>query len=263
MKSEKKPDMQTEYDEAQVLYETREYQKALEKFDRISPEWPDLSVLNYIGCCYIGTQDYEKAEEIFRSLIETSPDWERPYFNLARVLLEAGKEEEAYAYLQKAVEINPSNADFYFYLGVYYRKRRQWDRALDCFLKSEKLDDRDAEVHINLSACYAETGELEESLSEAQKALAQRPSDPDALFNVSRVLIWLKEYEKAFRVLHDKRESVQDDLGLLKNLFVSALRLGKYDVCTETAKRILAIDENDTASKDFLTDIQYRTEKMS
>ncbi|MGN1444238.1 MAG: tetratricopeptide repeat protein [Acutalibacteraceae bacterium] len=256
MQSEKKSDIQTEYDKAQALYEKGEYQKALEQFNRIAPEWPDLSVLNYIGCCYIGTQNYEKAEEIFRSLSAKSPDWERPYFNLARALLEAGKEGEACAYLQRAIALNPSNADSYFYLGVYYRKKRQWDRALDCFLKSEKLDGRDAEVHINLSACYAETGELEKSLSEAQKALEQRPSDPDALFNVSRVLIWLKEYEKAFQVLRNHQESVHGDLGLLKNLFVSALRLEKYDVCTETAKSILAIDENDIASKKFLTDIQ-------
>lgn len=248
------PDMQTVYDEAQIYYEKGEFQKALNLFHEISDAWPDFSVLNYIGCCYIGMEDYKTAEKVFKMLISKAPDWERPYFNLARVYIVNGQDGKAYELLKKAVEINPSSEDSYFYMGVYYRIKGQWDNAIEQFLKSEDLDDGAIEVHINLSVCYAEIGDYEKSLSEALKALEINSSDSDSLFNATRVYIIQKEYEKAFELLYNQRMSFCDDIGLMKNLFISALKTGHYDICVETAKKILAIDKNDSMSKRFLSD---------
>lgn len=121
-------------------------------------------------------------------------------------------------------------------------------------MKSEEIDNEGIEVHLNLSTCYVEIGDYEQALSEASKALKINPSDSDALYNTRKILIIMKNYEKAFSVLRDKYTSVHNDIGLLKNLFISALKTNNYDVCIETAKKILTIDENDETSKKFLSD---------
>lgn len=238
-------DVETIYNQAEVLYEKGEFQEALNLFNKIAPFWSDFSVMNYIGCCYIGTGDYGTAERVFEKLISKSSDWERPFFNLARVYLATGKDDKAHELLKKAIEINPQNEDSYFYMGVYYRKKQQWDKAIDCFLKSEAINSREIEVHLNLAACYVEIGDNERALSEAKRALEINPLDPDALFNMTRILIMMKEYGEAFRVLYDKRKSFDDDIGLLRNLLLSSLKTNHHDVCIETAKKVQEIDQND------------------
>lgn len=254
MKGSNNCDMEDLYNKAQAFYEKGEFQKALNLFNEISDSWPDFSVLNYIGCCYIGTEDYKTAESIFETLISKAPDWERLYFNLARIYIATGQDSKAYKLLKKAIEINPYNEDSYFYMGVYYRIKEQWNEAIEYFLKSEEIDNKGIEVHLNLSTCYVEIGDYEQALSEASKALKINPSDSDALYNTTKILIIMKNYEKAFSVLRDKYTSVHNDIGLLKNLFISALKTNNYDVCIETAKKILTIDENDETSKKFLSD---------
>ena len=249
----KNSDMEDIYNKAQAFYEKGEFQEALSLFNEISDSWPDFSVLNYIGCCYLGTEDYKTAESIFKTLISKAADWERPYFNLARIYIATGEDSKAYELLKKAIEINPYDEDSYFYMGVYYRTKEQWNEAIDYFLKSEEIDNGGLEVHLNLSTCYVEIGDYERALSEASKALKINPSDSNALFNISKIFIIIKNYEKAFSVLYDKHTNVYDDIGLLRNLFISALKTNNYDVCIETAKKILEIDKNDAMSKKFLS----------
>ena len=249
-------DMQSLYDEAQDFFEKQDYNKALEIFNQILPYCSDFSVLNYIGCCYIGTKEYASAENIFKDLISKAPDWERPYFNLARVYTETGQDSNAYDLLKKAIEISPFDEDTYFYMGVYYRKKGQWDKAIDYFLKSEIMDKNAIEIHLNLSVCYAEIGDYEKALTRALKALEIDPSDDDALFNASKVLIALKKYEKAYDILYDNYAGISDDMGLLRNLFISALKIGNYDVSVETAKKMLAIDKDDSMARKFLSDVE-------
>lgn len=248
--------MQTVYDKAQAFYEKGMFHEALGLFHEMADSWPDFSVLNYIGCCYIGTKDYKTAESVFNELISEAPDWERPYFNLARVYLAVDKDREAYELLKRAIEINPFDEDSYFYMGVYYRKKSMWNEAVDCFLKSEKLNTEDFEVHLNLSACYAAIGDCEKALTKALKALEIDPEGSDAVFNVSKILIDRKEYERAFHLLYENRAVIGDDIGLLKNLFRSALKAGNLDVCTETAQTILSLDQNDLMMKRFLDDVK-------
>lgn len=248
--------MQSLYDEAQDFFEKQNFDKALEIFKQILPYCSDFSVLNYIGCCYLGTHEYASAESIFKDLISKAPDWERPYFNLARVYIEIGQDDKAYELLQKAIEINPLDEDVYFYMGVYYRKKGQWEKAIDYFLKSEIMDENGVEVNINLSACYAQIGDYEKALERSLMALEIDSSDPDALFNASKILIALKDYEKAFELLYENYAGISNDIGLLKKLFISALKIGNFNVSAEAAKKILAIDENDSLAKRFLSDIE-------
>lgn len=260
MNNTKRNDVEEVYNKAQTFYENGDFQQALALFQQISDACPDFSVLNYIGCCYLGMKHYRAAERTFKEVIAKAPDWERPYFNLARVYMETGRDYEAYLRLTTAIKINPSEEDAQFYMGVYYKKNRQWNEAIDCFLKAVKLYSEQADVHNNLSVCYAKTGDYEKALLHAEKALCIDPMDTDALFNVSKILINLKEYEKAFDCLYRKRASFGDDVDLLKNLLTAAMQTDHVEISLETAKRILEIDENNPLATQLLADFDAGSE---
>lgn len=246
-------DVESRFEQAESLYENKKYDEALKLFEELEPVWPDLSVSNYIGCCQLNLENFGTAESIFRKLIDESPDWEVPYYNLARVCMKTGRSEEAYGFLKRSMEINPENGDSYFYAGVFCMKKESWKKAVECFLKAERYNGEEVETWLNLTVCYDKIGEKEKALSAAELALKLAPSDPDALSNISVFLVRKEDYEKAFGILYDKKSVVFNDIGLLKILFNCALKLGKHGVCRETAERILSIDETDSVAKKYLT----------
>lgn len=73
------------YDIAENHYIKKEYHEALSYFQKSCSIKESNDSLNYIGCCYLNLGEYKTAIKIFEKIIEKSPDWERPYFNIGRV----------------------------------------------------------------------------------------------------------------------------------------------------------------------------------
>ena len=94
---------------------------------------PSNSVLNYIGCCYIGLEKYYKAIEVFESLIHTT-HWEAPWYNIGRAHMKLGNYDDSLKCFNEALKINPNCDDCHFYLGVYYEKKKSMRQQLN-FIK--------------------------------------------------------------------------------------------------------------------------------
>ena len=56
--------------------------------------------------------------------------------------------------LQKAVELNPKDANAFYYLGNFWYDKRQYNEAIRCWEKSAMINDNFPTVHRNLSLAY-------------------------------------------------------------------------------------------------------------
>jgi TPR repeat protein len=125
-----------------------------------------IELLEFLGDAYSATKDMERALEAYEIALKTVPD-HLQYFEQIEILrtkrgdilLEAGKEEEAFAEYQKAHEANENNplcfipeanrgdAEKQFLLGEAYYKgtsaiKRNWAKAKEWFLKCAEKNDR-------------------------------------------------------------------------------------------------------------------------
>lgn len=189
------------FEEAENYYHSGDYVKALDLFKQSLNEKETNDCLNYIGCCYLKLKDNVSAIELFKKLINTIPDWERPVFNLGRVYLQAGMLKEALECFEKAVDINPDNEDTYYYLGVYYYKIGNYKTSKEYYEKSIRINDVQSETHLNLGMCYFKLNILEKAIDEFELAYKFDKDCLDAVYNKGIVLISMDKYQEALNNL--------------------------------------------------------------
>jgi len=102
------------------------------------PNHPRL--LNALGNTYFYQKSYKLAEEIYLFITIHTPDFAESYANLAVLYCLAGDLEIAGKYADKAVELNPKDANSWHNLGIYYSRIREYEIALDYFRAALTLD---------------------------------------------------------------------------------------------------------------------------
>jgi len=90
--------------------------------------------------------------------------------------------------LQNAIAVNPSDAKAWYYLGNLWYDKRQYAEAIDCWERSEALDEFFPTVHRNLSlAYYNKMNQPERSLEEMEQAFNLDPTDSRVLMELDQL----------------------------------------------------------------------------
>lgn len=188
------------YSEADELYAQGRYKEALQVFWTLYAKNPNNSVLNYIGCCYLGMQNYEAARETFEILTTLSPEWERPFFNLGRVYMALECPEKALSQLQKAREVNPEDEDVYYYLGIFYYRNGDLPQAVNFLQHSLYINENQAEAHLDLGTCCFKMRDFDRAAHHFEAAY-NLAGNLDALYNTAMAYICLRRYADALGIL--------------------------------------------------------------
>ncbi len=213
----------------------------------------------------------EQAEDLARRTIQRRPQMGLGYSNLAQVLLDQGRIEEALRLMvdaerrnlaspflqrqlaltlaqvgqaQDAVRLMERHAgsrdpDALNVLGLVLAESGETDRARDILLRSIELDERNPRARQNLALAALHAGDWPLCEREAREALALNPALPlawnylgIALFNQRRADEAIEAWRQA--VALDPR-----DLGVLFNLGSVAARAGRREVAGPALERFV------------------------
>ncbi|MBI2574328.1 glycosyltransferase [Candidatus Woesearchaeota archaeon] len=127
--------------------------------------------------------------------------------------------------LEKGLNKYTDKAKTYHHIGIaYYRFRDDYEKAISCFEKSIQLNNRNAFVHNDLAASYAQTGEYKKALDSFGESLKIRP-EPSTFYNIGFLQEKLGDYEaaaiayeEAARRNHPKKTELLDKSALLRSL---------------------------------------------
>ena len=150
---------------------------------------PSNTVLNYIGCCYIGLEIFDKAIELFQTLICTT-HWETPWYNLGRVYLKIENFNDALKCFNEAIEIRPDDDTCNFYLGVYYERMGDFEIALKYYESAVdlSLDMYDkAMYYTNAGICYSNLQNNQKAVSCFKNALRICPKYDKSKLELERL----------------------------------------------------------------------------
>ena len=198
----------------------------------------EIHSLHFLGVILCKKGNLDEGISLIEQSIHKEPTRFAPYLNLGRFLLEehqldraicafqevlqkdinnfeawsllakasfvSGDTDSALAAGKKAAEIQPSNADIFFSLGIYSTDKNI-DEAINYYRKSISIDPKSFESWVNLGNCLLKCQWLEESISAFQKALTIKPSCFQAMMGLSRAYgdldEWLKSLESAQNAL--------------------------------------------------------------
>jgi tetratricopeptide (TPR) repeat protein len=163
-----------------------------------------------------------EAEQAIRSGLARAPESAVGHYHLGRMLLDAGKKEEATASFDRAIAANVSFEPAYLALASVYESQQAQDRAIAVLRKYlQNVNPRNRDIRHQLVRLYVATKDYQGARKELNDLLAEDPSDLDAQLRLALLYGEEKQYSKAIDLLNQILKSrptelkIRDYLGFL------------------------------------------------
>ncbi len=137
----------------------RAYQRCLD----LAPTFTEAR--NNLATLFQETNQLDRAEAEYMKAAQDL-NYERrenPNFNLARLYVLQDRLEEAFEYVQKAIQINPRFAMAYNLRGQIFEMRENWTEAVASYEAAVKLVPEDLLFNYNLAVAYFRTNDFEKA----------------------------------------------------------------------------------------------------
>ncbi|MCC7475928.1 MAG: sulfatase-like hydrolase/transferase [Pirellulales bacterium] len=129
--------------------------KVAKKALKVAPKFGTLH--NNLGLIYRRKNQLDLAEKHYKLAIEYEPHQDESHVNLAQLYRRQGKEDEAIEQFHAAVKASPwrPNAIALANLGSHHLEKKEYPKALACYLKAVQVNPDYAIAHRNLASVYA------------------------------------------------------------------------------------------------------------
>jgi tetratricopeptide (TPR) repeat protein len=125
-----------------------------------------------LGSIYERQKKYDQAEKHFREVLAANPLNAAAFNYLGYMLADRGvRLDESVKFIQKALEIEPSNGAYLDSLGWAYYKMSRYDLAAPNLEKAAKMITGDPTIQEHLGYVYLEMGKFHEAQTAWEKAL--------------------------------------------------------------------------------------------
>jgi tetratricopeptide (TPR) repeat protein len=115
----------------------------------------------------------------------------------ANTLFDEGSYSNSILYYSKAIDENPFVADYFFFRGLAWLMKKEYDLATSDFSQTIELDNNYVEAYINRGSIWKEKENFEKSLNDYNKVVKLRPNDYRALDERAELLFIKKEFMSA------------------------------------------------------------------
>lgn len=186
--------------EGMKLLEGGKYEEALDLFEKMLDLGENPEIYYNIGYIKTVKGDYAAAIEAFRKATQIDRYFAKAYEAMGRAYKALGqadestksmkkaadiymgnqKEDQAEGVLNEILEQNPDTINVYNTLGVLYRKRGDYQAALEQYQKALKIHPDQPKVYYNVGRLHVDLKDLEQAKLSFEKALALDPDFKEA-----------------------------------------------------------------------------------
>lgn len=159
------------------------------------------------------TQDYSRALDQFKMVINYQPDWGISYYYLGLVYNALKKYRDAIEVFTQAARSLKQKPELYYQLGEAYYLSQQYKSALSAYAKAVELNSSFELAFLKLGLCYANLKQPQHALYYYTNVIRINPDNPLAYFQLGEAYYLLKNYNFAheqftvakqlYRVLND------------------------------------------------------------
>src|SRR2546422_329697 len=182
-----------------------------------------------------------EAREVSKKAIAAAPAFSWPYHNIGRLYMSQKDDEQALAWLAKALEVNPNHLRAQFNLGVAAARLNRYDEALGAYSRALVMNPADADAYANLGWILLKVGRQTEALALARRAADAAPTSVRALNARAGMAEFMGEFDEA-RTFHDRAGALApDDPDTIDRTASFAVRMGEYDRALAQLDRLLAL----------------------
>ena len=182
---------------------------------------------------YVHDWDWIGSEREFKRAIELNPGYGEAHHGYALLLNALGREEEAIAEIDQAMELDPLVSPQRENAGLIYGCARQYDRAIQIFRSLLDLNPNNLGTHFDLADTYLNKGMYTESIEEYRKSLEHSRGKPRlelvANLNQARAYASAGNRAEAMQIFASLSQSSQEKLLDPENLAAFYASIGEKE----------------------------------
>jgi tetratricopeptide (TPR) repeat protein len=131
---------------------------------------------------------FRDSEVLWRDTHAKNPNSWMVHLNLARILAERGKDDEAQNHFELQLAFEPNLPETHWNMGVNLMHRGQLDAAMQEYDRALARDGRFPQAYFGRGNVYLEKGDLDAAAHEYKRAIELKPDYAEACFNLGLVL---------------------------------------------------------------------------
>jgi tetratricopeptide (TPR) repeat protein len=161
---------------------------------------------------YVNNQDYDKATEYLKKVIELKPDFAEAYsfmglISITKYSIDKKKENyyKATEYFKKAIELEQNDtllSRLYDILGEVYFREKDYDGAIEYFKKTIELKQNDTLVYKMyriLGNAYDYKNDYDNAIEHYEKAIELKPDYASIYADIGRIYYYKNDYDNAIK----------------------------------------------------------------
>lgn len=219
-------------------------------------------------------KDYEQAKNHFLRVMEQGGQNFPDVLNkLALILSLEGNREEAVTYLKKALEINPKYTEAAVNLAYLlnelgkYEEAMEIKRKLHCFFDERSKKNIDpfvlgkiANMHSDIAERYVEIGYVNDAIDELKKALKLRPNFIDIR---TRIAVLYRETGDIDSAIEHLTYSILENPNYVPayiQLGLTYYVMGEKDLAQKQWEKAIELDPNNAVAKVYINMLKKKEE---
>ncbi len=155
--------------------------------------------------------EYEKAIDIFSSVLETEKPTVEVYNTIGLCYNAIGNSEKAEDNFLKAIELDPKAPELYINLADIYYKNKDFGNGIELLLQGEYEIPDNMVIRHFLARFYMEDSRLDLAIDELEKVLEVQPENYDAYYDLGKVHFELGNYAPAIENFENVLEYKEDN----------------------------------------------------
>lgn len=241
----------------------KEEKKTADLLDILRKTHPNSAkVYALLGDFYYFQDNPEMALENFHKAIELDPSRNTLWLQLLKIDMELNAMDELSKDSDKAIELFPTQPEFYLYSGIALSRKGEHQEAID-ILNTGKAFVFDnplllAEFYSTLGDVYHKTGDNELSDQSYEESLKKDPDNPFVLNNYAYYLSLRKvKLEKAKSMATRANELLPGQASFIDTHAWILFRLGELEAARELQKQAIQLNPESGTLLEHLGDILF------
>jgi tetratricopeptide (TPR) repeat protein len=183
-----------------------------------------------------------------------SPD---TFYEKSKKLYDGQHYQESFAYLKKALEIDPTYAKAYFALGYLYGRFEMDDASVRMYEMSLHFDPTNPEAMNNLGMRYYHAGNYDDALDLFQKAVALDNQNADYQYDLGSVYLDMNNPNDALTAFQKAAEIHPSDPEIYDDMAVAYEKLGKKQEALDTWQKVMQYSSDSDLTQNAKTHIDF------
>lgn len=177
-----------------------------------------------LGTSYGENGDYESAIVCYQKAIEIDRSFKNAYYYLGSIILKHHKPAKALMLFEEAIQLDPSNRKepsnsvLYNICGISHEKLGDDESALNCFKKAAQIDPNDEHAYLNIAMHYHRKKESDGAIKYYRSTVEIHPENIEAWNNLALIYFELNDNVMSLKVYEQ---------AILNNPDAAELYLGK------------------------------------